>query len=117
MEKGAKSLEAFQPANAGRDTLATLIYTSGTTGKPKGVMLSHGNLIHQICAAQVIVQPTPGDRVLSILPTWHSYERTVEYFLLSQGCSQIYTNIRQIKKDFTTYADRKSTRLNSSHRT
>jgi long-chain acyl-CoA synthetase len=92
-----------QPVTQNRDTLATLIYTSGTTGKPKGVMLSHGNLLHQVTTFGVVVQPKPGDRALGILPTWHSYERSVEYFLLSQGCTQIYTSIRTIKKDLKHY--------------
>ena len=104
MAKGRSALGQFQAPAIQREDLATLIYTSGTTGRPKGVMLSHRNLLHQICNAGVVVKPEVGDRVLSILPTWHSYERTVEYFLLSQGCTQIYTNIRQIKKDFATYA-------------
>ena len=86
-----------------RETLATLIYTSGTTGKPKGVMLTHGNLMHQVTTFGAILVPQPGDRVLSILPTWHSYERSVEYFLLSQGCTQIYTNQRNFKKDFPRF--------------
>ena len=94
----------LQPVIQHRGTLATLIYTSGTTGQPKGVMLSHGNLLHQITTAGTIVQPEVGDKALSILPTWHSYERSVEYFLLSQGCTQIYTSIRQVKKDLKTYA-------------
>lgn len=85
------------------DTLATLIYTSGTTGKPKGVMLSHGNLLHQVKTLGTIVQPQPGDIVLSILPTWHSYERSGEYFLLSQGCKQIYTNLRSVKDDLIKF--------------
>ncbi|OLP19617.1 long-chain fatty acid--CoA ligase [Leptolyngbya sp. 'hensonii'] len=85
--------------NQTREMLATLIYTSGTTGKPKGVMLSHGNLISQILTLGTIVQPQAGAHVLSILPTWHSYERTCEYFLLSQGCTQYYTNIRYVKRD------------------
>ncbi|WP_066383153.1 AMP-dependent synthetase/ligase [Anabaena sp. CA = ATCC 33047] len=83
--------------------LATLIYTSGTTGKPKGVMLSHGNLLHQVKTLGTIVQPQPGDIVLSILPTWHSYERSGEYFLLSQGCTQVYTNLRSVKKDLKDF--------------
>jgi long-chain acyl-CoA synthetase len=89
----------LRPVQSTPDTLATLIYTSGTTGKPKGVMLTHGNLLHQVQTFGSVVQPKPGDRVLSILPTWHSYERSVEYFLLSQGCTLIYTSIRTIKKD------------------
>lgn len=83
--------------------LATLIYTSGTTGKPKGVMLSHGNLLHQIITLGTVVQPKPGDIAISILPTWHSYERSGEYFLLAQGCTQVYTNLRSVKKDLKEF--------------
>ncbi|MFB2975395.1 long-chain fatty acid--CoA ligase [Microseira sp. BLCC-F43] len=101
MAKGEN--QPLQPANQNRETLATLLYTSGTTGKPKGVMLSHGNLLHQIVMIGVIVQPSAGDRVVSILPTWHAYERSCEYFLLSQGCTQIYTNIRQVKQDLKKF--------------
>jgi long-chain acyl-CoA synthetase len=89
----------FQPPNLQPSDLATLIYTSGTSGNPKGVMLTHANLLHQIHTAGTVLQPRPGDRVLSILPSWHSYERTCEYFLLSQGCTQTYTNIRYLKQD------------------
>ncbi|MBD2362857.1 AMP-binding protein [Anabaena minutissima FACHB-250] len=85
------------------ENLATLIYTSGTTGKPKGVMLSHGNLLHQVKTLGTVIQPEPGDIVLSILPTWHSYERSGEYFLLSQGCTQVYTNLRSVKKDLKDF--------------
>ena len=85
------------------ESLATLIYTSGTTGKPKGVMLSHKNLLHQVKSLGVVVQPKKGDTVLSILPTWHSYERSGEYFLLSQGCTQIYTNLRSVKGDLKKF--------------
>ena len=85
------------------DTLATLIYTSGTTGKPKGVMLSHNNLLHQVKTLGTVVQPQPGDIVLSILPSWHSFERSGEYLLLSQGCTQIYTNLRSVKQDLKKF--------------
>ncbi|MBE9055811.1 long-chain fatty acid--CoA ligase [Sphaerospermopsis sp. LEGE 08334] len=95
-----RTLVANKPSG---DTLATLIYTSGTTGKPKGVMLSHKNLLHQVKTLGTIVQPQPGDIVLSILPTWHSYERSGEYFLLSQGCTQVYTNLRSVKEDLKEF--------------
>lgn len=84
---------------ADRSTLATLIYTSGTGGQPKSVMLTHGNLLHQVNTFGGTIVLQPGDSFLSILPSWHSYERACEYFVLSQGCTQIYTNIRQMKAD------------------
>ncbi|MEG4075794.1 long-chain fatty acid--CoA ligase [Microcoleus sp. Pol14C2] len=93
----------LKPTNHKPQTLATLLYTSGTTGKPKGVMLTHGNLLHQLTTLGTILQPEAGESALSILPSWHAYERSVEYFLLSQGCTQIYTSIRYFKQDFKTY--------------
>ncbi|MCC5644904.1 AMP-binding protein [Nostoc sp. CHAB 5824] len=93
----------FVPVKQNRDALATLIYTSGTTGKPKGVMLSYSNLIHQVITMGTVLQPNAGDIVLSILPSWHSYERTVEYYLLSQGCTQVYTNLRSVKGDLRQF--------------
>ena len=82
-----------------KDDLATLIYTSGTTGKPKGAMLSHGNFLHQVRAIGDVIQPQAGEKALSILPSWHAYERAAEYFLLSRGCHLVYTNLRSFKKD------------------
>jgi long-chain acyl-CoA synthetase len=94
----------LKPITKGENDLATLIYTSGTTGQPKGVMLSHGNLLHQVRNLNAIFQPAPGDRVLSILPSWHSYERSCEYFSLAQGCTQIYTSIRTFKSDLKQFS-------------
>jgi long-chain acyl-CoA synthetase len=91
------------PHQHDRTTLATLIYTSGTTGKPKGAMLTHGNLMQQISSFGAIIPIEVGDKALCILPTWHAYERTSEYYLLSQGGTQIYTSIRYFKTDLTTF--------------
>ncbi|WP_295613696.1 AMP-binding protein [Chamaesiphon sp. GL140_3_metabinner_50] len=93
----------FTPVALKKTDLATLIYTSGTSGNPKGVMLSHGNLLHQVNTCGTVIPATPGARVLSILPSWHSYERSCEYYLLSQGCTQTYTNIRYFKQDLKEY--------------
>ena len=93
----------FQPVALKKTDLATLIYTSGTSGNPKGVMLSHGNLLHQVNTCGTVIPGYPGLEVLSILPSWHSYERSCEYYLLSQGSTQIYTNIRYFKQDLKDY--------------
>lgn len=93
----------FQPTESNPQKLATLMYTSGTTGKPKGVMLTHSNLIHQINTLPAIIQPSIGDKTLSILPTWHVFGRVGEYYILSQGCTQIYTNRRYLKQDLQEY--------------
>jgi len=101
LELGAN--HPLQPVSTNRETLATLMYTSGTSGTPKGVMLTHGNLLSQVTNAGAVAQPQPGERVLSILPIWHSYERSFEYFIFSFGCTQIYTNIRQVKRDLKEF--------------
>ena len=83
----------------GSTRVATLLYTSGTTGEPKGVPLTQANLLHQLRHLGVAVRPRPGDRVLSVLPIWHAYERSAEYFLLSCGCRQTYTTLKQLRPD------------------
>ncbi|HEY9864337.1 MAG TPA: AMP-binding protein [Candidatus Obscuribacterales bacterium] len=93
----------LKPSKSHQETLATLLYTSGTTGQPKGVMLTHKNLLHQINGIPDIIQPEPGDTFLSLLPTWHTFGRTGQYFCLSQGCTVVYTNIRYFKQDLREF--------------
>ncbi|KAH7684860.1 long-chain acyl-CoA synthetase protein [Dioscorea alata] len=85
------------------DDVATLMYTSGTSGTPKGVMLTHRNLLHQIRNLWEIVPAEPGDRFLSMLPSWHAYERACEYFIFTYGIEQVYTNVKKLKEDLKRY--------------
>lgn len=94
--------------------LATIIYTSGTTGNPKGVMLTHGNLLSNAHACE---DPIPADnhsRVLSFLPVCHVYERMLHYLYIKLGCSihfaesmeTIGENIKEVKPHVFTAVPR-----------
>ncbi|KAK3034164.1 hypothetical protein RJ639_034660 [Escallonia herrerae] len=85
------------------DDIATILYTSGTSGNPKGVVLTHTNLLHQINNLWDIVPAEPGDRFLSMLPTWHAYERSCEYFIFTHGVEQVYTTVKNLKEDLRRY--------------
>uniref|UniRef100_A0A0D9W1B8 4-coumarate--CoA ligase n=1 Tax=Leersia perrieri TaxID=77586 RepID=A0A0D9W1B8_9ORYZ len=85
------------------DDVATFIYTSGTSGTPKGVMLTHRNLLHQIKNLWEFVPVVPGDRFLSMLPPWHAYERACEYITFTYGIQQIYTTVKYLKEDLQRY--------------
>ena len=98
-EKGYRGDILFEKENPNFNDVATILYTSGTTGKPKGVPLTHSNFLHQIINLAYIADPKPGTPVLSVLPIWHSYERSAEYFFFSCGCSQFYTNPKFLKDD------------------
>jgi long-chain acyl-CoA synthetase len=72
--------------------IVTLIYTSGTTGMPKGVMLSHRNLIFNVHAYTEVLIVHPGkDRWLSVLPVWHVFERAIEYIAMGMGAMLAYS--------------------------
>ena len=73
--------------------LATIVYTSGTTGRPKGVMLSHHNILSNAAAACTAVLTTgPDDVLLSFLPLSHTFERTCGYYLtVMTGSTNAYS--------------------------
>lgn len=72
------------------DDVATMIYTSGTTGIPKGVMLTHANLISNFMAVSYIPPIGPSDNALSFLPLCHIYERMLNYLYQYMGLSIYY---------------------------
>lgn len=72
LEQGRASPNSSFPKVAARD-MAALIYTSGSTGAPKGVMLSHGNLLYVADAAAMLDLVRPGERLLAVLPPAHAY--------------------------------------------
>ncbi len=72
------------------DDLATIIYTSGTTGEPKGVMLTHGNLVADIRGAAPSLDLSQEDVALSFLPLSHAFERMVAYIYLFAGVTIVF---------------------------
>lgn len=74
------------------DDLASIVYTSGTTGRPKGVMLSHKNMLSNAYCGMRSVALTPQDRLLSFLPLSHTFERTVGYYAALMSGAQVSFN-------------------------
>ena len=86
-------LQSREPtrASAGPNDLATIVYTSGTTGRPKGVMLSHRNILSNVIAAMHAIKTWPTDRFLSFLPLSHMFERTCGYYAaMWTGAQTVY---------------------------
>ena len=97
--------------NVSTEDLATIIYTSGTTGRPKGVMLSHKNIVSNVLNSADRIPFEPGvSRALSFLPICHIYERMVTYIYQFYGCSiyfgesieKISDNIKEISPTVMT---------------
>jgi len=79
--------------------IATIIYTSGTTGEPKGVMLSHHNIVSNIKSILPIIPVSHADKVLSFLPLSHVFERTAVYNYIAVGAVIHFSMITQVEKN------------------
>jgi long-chain acyl-CoA synthetase len=96
------------------EDLVSLIYTSGTTGNPKGVMLTHNNIMSNVLACEPRIPATNGTRALTFLPACHIYERMLQYLYMYIGTSIYYAesletigdNIREVKPHIFTAVPR-----------
>lgn len=85
------------------DELVSLIYTSGTTGNPKGVMLTHANILFNIEILPPIIRLQATDLWVSILPSWHIFERAAEYVALYGGSCTVYSTLKTFAADLERY--------------
>lgn len=85
------------------DDLASIVYTSGTTGRPKGVMLSHRNMLSNAYSGMRSVALTPHDHLLSFLPLSHTLERTIGYYAALMSAAKVSFNrsIPELADDLT----------------
>ena len=89
-EEGKAEIEREIALGNEEDT-ATIIFTSGTTGMPKGVMISHRNIIYQLYAVDKIIDFKKGWTSLSVLPIWHAFERIIQYVVIFKCCRIAYS--------------------------
>jgi len=97
-----------------KSDLATIIYTSGTTGNPKGVMLSHNNLLSNIEGCIPRIPANSNSKVLTFLPACHVYERMLHYLYMRLGCrihfaeslDTIGENIKEVEPEIFTAVPR-----------
>jgi long-chain acyl-CoA synthetase len=109
---GVRTVESFLPpadgafsvAPATDDALATICFTSGTAGRPKGVMLSHGNILANVAGCRATGMARPDDVFLSFLPLSHMFERTGGYYLpLALGAKVAFARgIQQLPDDLVS---------------
>jgi long-chain acyl-CoA synthetase len=95
------------------ETLAVIIYTSGTTGRPKGAMLSHGNLLHNVESCRIVLKTVDHDRFAVLLPLFHSYMLTVGMLLplLVGGSMVLIKSLHPVRNVLQEICQRQATVL------
>jgi len=93
---GAEERFWERAARVQEDDLATIVYTSGTTGEPKGVMLTHRNIVTNVAEGIERVDVSPGELGLEFLPLCHMIERLAGYMYMSLGASRAYCSVYHV---------------------
>src|SRR5262249_13383152 len=103
----------FPAVRAEETDLAVLIYSSGTTGEPKGIMLSHGNLLDNVESCRIMLRAIEHDRFVALLPMFHSFMLTVCVLLpaLIGGSIVVLRSLQQPKALVTEIIRREATIL------
>ncbi|WP_454616668.1 AMP-dependent synthetase/ligase [Bradyrhizobium cenepequi] len=101
LESGQTAGVIIDDAPLQADDLAAIVYTSGTTGRPKGVMLSHGNIVANVKAIHARIAASPNDIFLSFLPLSHTFERTGGYYypIAAGACVAYARSVQQLPDD------------------
>ena len=113
LELGEKSKDKWKDAvekskkEIKPEEMVTMLYTSGTTGFPKGVMISHRNLVSNFLACVNVIEIGPGEKTLAFLPLCHIYQRMVTYYFMNMGVAIYYAenmgtisqNIKEVKPE------------------
>ena len=106
----ANGPESFDPVASAPDSLASLLYTSGTTADPKGVMLTHGNLMGEVQAVFSWVDIGPNDAVLGVLPLFHVLSQMANLLLpLVKGARVVYLETLNTTELLRAFTERKIT--------
>ncbi len=107
-----ENVPSWMPAKSASD-LAVIIYTSGTTGRPKGAMLSHGNLLHNVNSCRIVLGTVEDDRFGVVLPLFHSYMLTVGLLLplLCGGSIVLVKSVHPLKNALQEICQRQATIL------
>ena len=93
----------FVPVEQNIEDVCSMLYTSGTTGNPKGVLISHRNILAQFPSFIIALGLKSGENTLQVLPVWHSYENATQLYFFSGGSHLHFTNPIGLRSDLTKY--------------